>query len=253
MQKEKQNQIYVDFSNTIKTKVWWYQKLLSPQSRVLQILWRIIRLIGEFLFISWLVITITFFLINSVPGSTGLTSGLDEATKRSLEIKYGLNEPIGVRYGRYLEGLFYGQLGVSLSVLPGQEINDFIWLRFLKSFYVGIFAVGLTLVLGIPLGVYVGRNPGKLLDHITTVVISVFTAFPSLVLALLLLLAGRAIGLPYIFNDQQLVSYILPGLALSLGSVIVYIKYIRAELHRELGSMHAKFCYLKGISKSQFV
>ncbi|MGV2392570.1 UNVERIFIED_CONTAM: hypothetical protein O8I53_06160 [Campylobacter lari] len=45
----------------------------------------------------------------------------------------------------------------------------------------------------------------------------------------------------------------MPGLALSLGSIIVYIKYIRTELNRELNSQHSKFCYLKGVSKTRFV
>nr|WP_318027229.1 hypothetical protein [Mycoplasmopsis bovis] len=36
-------------------------------------------LFWEFFVIAFIVITITFFLINSVPGGTGLTAGLDEA------------------------------------------------------------------------------------------------------------------------------------------------------------------------------
>nr|WP_318034058.1 hypothetical protein [Mycoplasmopsis bovis] len=58
---------------------------------------------------------------------------------------------------------------------------------------------------------------------------SIFSSIPSLVFALWLLLIGRKLNLPYIFNEKDISTYVLPGLALSLGSIIVYIKYIRTE------------------------
>lgn len=60
-------------------------------------------------------------------------------------------------------------------------------------------------------------------------------------------------GLPYVFDRADLLTYLLPCLSLSLGSVVVYVRYIRTELNRELNSTHAKFAYLKGASKSRFV
>nr|WP_318027700.1 ABC transporter permease [Mycoplasmopsis bovis] len=173
--------------------------------------------------------------------------------KRAVEEKYGLNQPLIIRYGIYLKNIIHLDFGISLSVFPGEKINDFVWVRFYKSFLIGIFSVMLTLVMGIPLGVYVGMNPDKLPDHIATLVVSIFSSIPSLVFALWLLLIGRKLNLPYIFNEKDISTYVLPGLALSLGSIIVYIKYIRTELNRELNSQHCKFCYLKGITKRRFV
>ncbi|ADE19878.1 ABC transporter permease [Mycoplasma crocodyli] len=251
--KAKQNPRYVDFNNRIKTKRKWYAPIVNSQSTFAKGFFGGLRMILEFLVVAWIVITVTFFLINSVPGSTAISAGLDDAQKAAIEAKYGLDLPLIQRYGVYLRNIFHGDFGISLSVFPGYKINDFIWVRFLKSFYVGIFSVVLTLGIGIPLGVYVGSNPDKLPDHIATVFVSMLSSIPSLVFALLLLLIGREVGLPYIFEDSNLLTYILPGLALSLGSIIVYIKYIRTELNRELNSQHAKFCYLKGMTKRRFV
>ncbi|WP_408634341.1 ABC transporter permease [Mycoplasmopsis alligatoris] len=251
--KAKFNEKPVDFNNNIKFKRKWYEKLLNPESALVKGLLGALRMAIEFIVVAWIVITVTFFLINSVPGSTAISAGLDDAQKAAIEAKYGLDLPLIQRYFVYLKNLINGDFGISLSVFPGYQLNDFIWVRFLKSFYVGIFSVALTLSIGIPLGVYVGSNPDKLPDHIATVFVSMLSSIPSLVFALLLLLIGREVGLPYIFEDKNLLTYILPGLALSLGSIIVYIKYIRTELNRELNSQHAKFCYLKGLSKRRFV
>ncbi|QQH60514.1 ABC transporter permease [Mycoplasmopsis bovis] len=243
----------VDFDNRFKRKLKWHQKLFNIKSPWIASMLKAFAVILEFFVIAFIVITITFFLINSVPGGTGLTAGLDEATKRAVEEKYGLNQPLIIRYGIYLKNIIHLDFGISLSVFPGEKINDFVWVRFYKSFLIGIFSVMLTLVMGIPLGVYVGMNPDKLPDHIATLVVSIFSSIPSLVFALWLLLIGRKLNLPYIFNEKDISTYVLPGLALSLGSIIVYIKYIRTELNRELNSQHCKFCYLKGITKRRFV
>ncbi|MBT1378365.1 ABC transporter permease [Mycoplasma bovis] len=243
----------VDFDNRFKRKLKWHQKLFNIKSPWIASMLKAFAVILEFFVIAFIVITITFLLINSVPGGTGLTAGLDEAAKRAVEEKYGLNQPLIIRYGIYLKNIIHLDFGISLSVFPGEKINDFVWVRFYKSFLIGIFSVMLTLVMGIPLGVYVGMNPDKLPDHIATLVVSIFSSIPSLVFALWLLLIGRKLNLPYIFNEKDISTYVLPGLALSLGSIIVYIKYIRTELNRELNSQHCKFCYLKGITKRRFV
>ncbi|TKA58881.1 Oligopeptide ABC transporter, permease protein [Mycoplasmopsis bovis 8790] len=243
----------VDFDNRFKRKLKWHQKLFNIKSPWIASMLKAFAVILEFFVIAFIVITITFFLINSVPGGTGLTAGLDEAAKRAVEEKYGLNQPLIIRYGIYLKNIIHLDFGISLSVFPGEKINDFVWVRFYKSFLIGIFSVMLTLIMGIPLGVYVGMNPDKLPDHIATLVVSIFSSIPSLVFALWLLLIGRKLNIPYIFNEKDISTYVLPGLALSLGSIIVYIKYIRTELNRELNSQHCKFCYLKGITKRRFV
>ncbi|WP_051619137.1 ABC transporter permease [[Mycoplasma] collis] len=231
----------------------FFEKLFSINSPLLSFSWKIFKIILEFFIIAWIVITITFFLINIVPGSNAITSGLDESQRIAVETKYGLNLPLFQRYLNYLSGVFRGQFGISLSLFPGQEINDFIWVRFYKSFLIGIFSVLITVSVGISIGVWVGKNPGGILDNVSTFLVSIFSSIPSIIFALVLVFLGRLVKLPYIFEEKNLLTYILPGLALSLGSIIVYIKYIRTELNREINSVHAKFAYLKGVSRSKFV
>ncbi|UWD34602.1 ABC transporter permease [Mesomycoplasma molare] len=243
----------VYFTNNRNKDLSLKDKFLAIDSPFLKTFIRFSKILLEFFIIGLIVITITFFLINAVPGSNTLTAGLDESARKAVEIKYGLNLPIFQRYLNYLAGLFKGDFGISLSLFPGQEINSFIWERFYKSFLIGIFSVVLTVSIGISIGIWVGKNPGGVLDNVSTFLVSIFSSVPSIIFALILVFLGRLIRLPYIFDHKDLFTYILPGLALSLGSIIVYIKYIRTELNRELNSVHAKFAYLKGLSKSRFV
>ncbi|QKT05496.1 ABC transporter permease [Mycoplasma sp. OR1901] len=250
---------YVDsnkifFTNKRVKEASLREKIFATNSPFLNSIMRFIKIMLEFFVIGLIVITITFFLINLVPGSNSITSGLSDETARKVkEAQYGLNLPLIQRYGLYLKGLFQGEFGISLSLFPEREINTFIWDRFYKSFLVGIFSVLLTVVIGISLGIWVGKNPGGLVDNISTIVVSIFSSVPSIIFALILVFLGRLMNIPYIFDVDNFASYILPGLALSLGSIIVYIKYIRTELNRELNSVHAKFAYLKGLSKTKFV
>ncbi|QNM93812.1 ABC transporter permease [Mycoplasma sp. Pen4] len=243
----------VRFSNKRSLTLSLKDKLLAIDSPFLKTAWRTFKIMLEFFIIGIIVISITFFLINAVPGENPALKGLDEQARKAKEIALGLDKPLIVRYFNYLKDLFHGDFGVSLVLFPDQPINSFIWERFYKSFLVGIFSVLLTVTVGISLGIWVGKNPGGWVDNISTIVVSIFSSVPSIIFALLLVFIGREAGIPYVFDDKNFATFILPGLALSLGSIIVYIKYIRTELNRELNSVHAKFAYLKGVSRNRFV
>lgn len=211
------------------------------------------KMLLEFFVIGWIVLTITFFLVNAMPGESGLTAGQTEAGKKAIEAQYGLSDPLAARYWHYFAGIFRGDFGVSQSLFPTRSINSFVWERFGVSSLVGLLSIAITLLIGIPLGIWVGKNPGKILDNVSTVVIAVLISIPSMVFGLLLLILGRSMHLPYIFDIKDFLSYILPSLAIALSGIISYVRYIRTELNAELSSMHAKFAYLKGASRARFV
>ncbi len=61
-----------------------------------------------------LVIVLTFFLMQIVPGGPFLGENVNpEVTQKLLE-KYGYDQPIMVQFGNYIRGLFQGDRGVSM-------------------------------------------------------------------------------------------------------------------------------------------
>ncbi|VEU72997.1 Oligopeptide transport system permease protein oppB (plasmid) [Mycoplasmopsis gallopavonis] len=173
----------VIFTSSRNKNLNLFQKLTAIDSPLLKAFWKVFKIIFEFLIIGFIVITITFFLINAVPGSNSLVSSAKDANIRAaIEAKYGLNLPLIERYLHYFKNLLSGDFGISLSLFPGQEINTFIWTRFYKSFLVGIFSVFLTVTIGISLGIWVGKNPGGIVDNVSTVLVSIFSSIPSIIL-----------------------------------------------------------------------
>ncbi len=213
----------------------------------------LIKIFLEFLLISFLVIAIVFFLIDSMPGENGLLKGLDDSQRQVVIDKYHLDDPAIQRFGRYVGGLFHGDLGVSSSLFPDRQISTFVWERFGTSFKIGSISVVMTLLIGIPLGILVGKNPGKTVDSVSTVLIAILISIPSMVFGLLLLLLGRSLHIPYIYDATNIASWFLPSIALSLMGSVTYVRFIRTELNEQLNSMHAKFAQLKGVTRSKFV
>lgn len=246
-----ENQIF--YVKKPKVQKYPWLKYIDFDSFLFRFATKILKIFGEFIIVAWIVLTLVFLLIESIPGEPHFLDGLTEAQKAAERHAYGLDLPLAQRYFNYLWHFINLDFGVSYSLRPRVEINDFIWQRFLTSFSIGIFSVFLTIAIGVPLGIAVGKNPGKFLDNLATVWIAVFSSIPSLVFALVLLIIGQRSGIPYIFNIQDFSTFVLPALALSIGSVISYVRYIRFELNNELNSIHAKFAYLKNLTRNRFV
>ncbi|CAM9094883.1 ABC transporter permease [Mycoplasma marinum] len=226
---------------------------LITRNKYMYPIYFLLKLIAEFLVISFLVITIVFFLIDSMPGENGLLKGLDDAQRQIVIVKYHLDYPSIKRFIMYIGNLIHGDFGVSSTLFPEKPINAFVWGRFGTSFVIGSISVILTLLIGIPLGIVVGKRPGKIVDSFATIIIAILISIPSMVLGLFMLLLAKSVSLPYIYDATNIASWFMPAISLSLVGSITYVRFIRTELNSELNSVHAKFAYLKGVSRNRFV
>src|SRR5579862_2154377 len=74
----------------------------------------------------WVVVTGTFFLMHAVPGDPFIGDRvIPEEIMRTLYAHYGLDQPLFVQYMKYLNGLFHGDLGISM-VYQGRSVSSFI-------------------------------------------------------------------------------------------------------------------------------
>ena len=72
------------------------------------------------------IITITYFLMNLMPGDPFMSEKASEENRAILIAKYGLDQPVYVQYGRYLENLFHGDMGTSYVLQKGRAVKDII-------------------------------------------------------------------------------------------------------------------------------
>ena len=117
----------------------------------------------------WAVATITFFLMNLVPGGPFLSEkAISPAATKALEAKYGLDKPMAERYFTYISDAAHGDFGDSLKQ-RGRTVMDIIATKFPVSARLGGMAVVLALCVGVPLGVLAAYKRGTFIDSLFSV------------------------------------------------------------------------------------
>ena len=118
----------------------------------------------------WAVATITFFLMNLVPGGPFLSEkAISPAATKALEAKYGLDKPMAERYFTYISDAAHGDFGDSLKQ-RGRTVMDIIATKFPVSARLGGMAVVLALCVGVPLGVLAAYKRGTFIDSLFSVI-----------------------------------------------------------------------------------
>ena len=160
---------------------------------------------------------IMYTLMEFVPGdpvdivlSTGFHT---EEEKELMRDAMGLNRPFVVRLGEYISNVFL-HFDFGTSLLDGTSIKTALLKRFPNTLYIAIFSIILTVVVGLPLGIYTAVHANSLGDKVSLFVTLLFDCMPSFWTALLLvLLFSVKLGwLPSSGNDS-LKFFILPTLA----------------------------------------
>lgn len=162
------------------------------------------------------IITITFALMHAIPGGP-LTREreIPPEIRKNIEEKYHLDDPIWKQYNSYLYNLIHGDLGPSLKY-PGVSVNEIIGRGFPVTAQLGLQAMFLLLLIGIPLGIYAALKQKKWPDHIIVFLATIIISIPNFLLAILLIYIF-AVKLGW-FPTSRWVSWkstILPTLALA--------------------------------------
>ncbi len=195
----------------------------------------------------FVVTTLTFFMMNMVPGGPFTSDKLSEQAQALIMQKYGLDQPVIVQYVNYLKGLAQGDLGTSI-VSAGYSVNDIIADKFPVSFSVGIIAIVFSCLVGIPLGILAAYRRGTLVDRAITTLSSLFSSLPGFVLAVLLLYAfGMWLHVLPTSGLSSWKNYILPVIALSAGPSAILCRITRAALLDVLSQDFTRFLRAKGM------
>src|SRR3569623_2291925 len=131
------------------------------------------------------------FAIRLVPGDAitamlGTEGGLlTPAQRAALAAYFGLDQPIIVQYGRWLVGLFQGDLGISTTY--GKPVLPVILARFPLTLELALLSMVIALAVGIPAGVFAAPRNERAPDLIVRVLAMLGQSTPSFVLGLVLI------------------------------------------------------------------
>lgn len=121
------------------------------------------------------------------------------------------------------------------------------------SFTIGILAVIMAYLLGVPLGIIMSRHKDGLIDKIGTVYIVFIIAVPSLAYIFLFKAIGGATGLPttFLVDSTDKLMYVLPIISLALPSIANLMKWIRRYMIDQMNSDYVKFARSGGLSENE--
>ncbi|MEG7530984.1 MAG: ABC transporter permease, partial [Hungatella sp.] len=113
----------------------------------------VVKRVGMALVTIFVVTCVTFLLMNAVPGSPWLSEKTPSAaTLAALNAKYGLDQPVIVQLGKYLQNLAHGDFGVSLKMQKNRAVISIILEMFPVSAKIGALALTWAVLVGVPLG-----------------------------------------------------------------------------------------------------
>ncbi len=197
----------------------------------------ILKRLGYMVITMWVVITITFFLMNTLPGNPIEVEmrKLPPQIKKNIMHQYGFDRPIHERYVIYLQNLLKGDMGESIST-PGLKARTVIAERFPASARLGLQSVFIGLIIGLVLGILAAFNRNTWIDYLVIGVAILGVSVPNFVIAALLqqFLGGI---FPVIGWASKKASWfaglkytVLPTIALSFTSIATYARYMRTSV-----------------------
>lgn len=208
----------------------------------------IVKRLGLAFITIFTVATLTFLLMNMVPGGPFMSEkAVSPAAQAALEAKYGMDKPLLEQYATYMLDAVHGDFGESLKQ-RGRTVSSIIFSKFPVSARIGGMAVLTALLLGIPLGCVAATRRGKLTDSVISVVSTCGIAVPSFVVCTLLMyVLGTKLNLLPVFGIGSWKHYIMPVISLALYPTAYIMRLMRSSMLDVLGQDYMRTAKAKGV------
>lgn len=197
----------------------------------------------------FMIVTLTFFLMNLMPGDPFMSEKATEENRAVLIEKYGLDQPVYVQYARYLQNLAKGDMGTSYVLQKGRAVRDIITESFGVSMRLGVKALIAALAAGLILGCIAGLRKDKTADNVIRVLTSVGISMPGYVIAsiLLILFAVQLGWLPISYKKPG--GWIMPVITLALYPTCYLARLTRASLLEVMNQDYLRTERAKGMGE----
>ncbi len=213
-----------------------------------------IRRLVESLITVLIIVTIVFLLLRMLPTDYYFTEEqlmkFTEEQKQEQLLAAGLLDPIPEQLMDFYNNVIHLDFGESRRIQNGVPVAKVIGDKFAISMQLGLIAIAISVVIGVPLGILQTSFKDRVPDHIVTVYTIFVNAVPSLVTySLILIFGSRVLGLPSMYSTRNPgPSSILPIVCLSLGSIAWYALWVRRYMIDELNKDYIKLARVKGLS-----
>lgn len=215
-----------------------------------------------------LLITLAVFVVlQLLPGGPlAVYAGDPSLTAEDLELlkaHFGLNDPIPIRYLKWLSTMAQGDLGY--SQVTHQPVAIMIGDRLPNTIYLQLVAFVVTLCIAIPVGIISAVRQYSWLDHFATLFAFVGHAVPTfwsgLLVIIIFAVKFREWGLPSLPASgmttlgtdanlgDRLIHLILPVTVLALFNAAHYTRYVRSSMLDVLHHDYVRTARGKGLAE----
>lgn len=197
-----------------------------------------------------IVVTITFFLMRSIPGDplSHMARALPEQTRLNYYAKYGYDKPLFTQYTIYMKNLLKFDLGESV-LYPGRSISETIAKTSPVSGMIGGIALVIGFGIGIFLGVIAALNKNRWPDYLVMFIAILGITIPVFVLASLLqYFVGAKLGWLPPSGWGKAKHMVLPILVLCLGPIASFARYLKSSMLDTLSQDYVLTARAKGLS-----
>ncbi len=195
---------------------------------------------------------ITFILMHLVPGGPWDVMGggriLAPTVRKLIAEKYGLDKPLVQQYLDYMSAAMRGDFGP--SYFGTRTVNQIIAEGFPVTAALGVFALLFSTLLGIPLGMLAALRHNTSIDRITIMITTTGIAIPNFVIGIFLIIvvAVQIRLLPTQFRVEDLRSWVLPALILSLRPTVSLVRLTRSATLEVLNEDYVRTARAKGLT-----
>jgi len=211
-----------------------------------------------------------FLFTEMAPGSffdeMRLNPQISPQTITLLRARYGLGQPLVVRYARWIVSVTHGDFGYSIAY--NTPVAPLLWARAKNTLLLTASATLLTWLIAVPLGVLTAASRGRLLDRVAAVGSSFLISIPEIVIAIALLaLAVRTrlvpVGGMRSLGFQELSAWgqfrdivqhmLLPTAVLVLAGIAVVERHVRASVLEVLQASYIQAARGLGIRRTRLL
>ena len=220
----------------------------------------IVKRLLVMLLVLWAVSTMTYFMVHVTPGDAAtaivfnLTGGtnMDEELIERINKRFDLDKPVYVQYFNWLLGVFRMDFGISYRY--NMPVMDMIKARLPNTVRLGLTAVFLSALIGIPLGVLSALRQNRLLDHTSRVATLFIGSIPGFLSGLVLIIIF-SLKLKWFPTSGMKTagSIVLPAVTLALGMVATTTRMMRTGMLDVLRQDFMVVAKAKGIRRSSML
>ena len=204
-----------------------------------------------------LVVTFIVFSLVSMsdvdPGRSKLGPEASQELVDEQNAKYGLDKPFLVRYVKWLAGVATGDFGQSWYY--DRPVVQDIAARWPNTIKLTLLSIGISMLIGIPLGVLAAVRQYSWMDRVFTTLSMLLSAIPTFCMATIYVLIFsyklKLVPASGITNGWQ--CWILPAMTLGVSYATGFLRYTRSAVLETIRTDYVRTVRSKGVRESKII